>query len=198
MALQRLLVTQDSQGLGVFWETGRWEPGGKRPGSRVCLPQDSSEPACPAQTLQTSGWARAGARPAPQAAGGEAWARENRRLGRAWGTEQRRVIWLQPQAHLLPPTSFLPLPRPQALSGSSWQHYFLPPQVGLPSKKNPPIPFLVWHQPTLPASSVPEISPRASPGPLPAPAPLPQAPTVKTLIARASTSSDPPCAGHCP
>ena len=104
-----------------------------------------------------------------------------------------------PRPIFCPPPRFCPCPGPrlcQAPPGS-----LFPPSPGKPAQQEeppPPNPFLVWHQPTLPASSVPEISPRASPGPLPAPAPLPQAPTVKTLIARASTSSDPPCAAHCP
>ena len=104
-----------------------------------------------------------------------------------------------PRPIFCPPPRFCPCPGPrlcQAPPGS-----LFPPSPGKPAQQEeppPPNPFLVWHQPTLPASSVPEISPRESPGPLPAPAPPPQAPTVKTLIARASTSSDPPCAAHCP
>lgn len=72
-----MAITQDSQGLGVFAETRCREPGGRRPGFPGVSLKGSSEPARPAQTLQTSGWARVVTQLAPQAAWSRVWGGEN-------------------------------------------------------------------------------------------------------------------------
>lgn len=51
-----LLDAQNCEGLGVFWGMGCQEPGGKRPGFRVWLPQTAWSLPGSAHTRPASSW----------------------------------------------------------------------------------------------------------------------------------------------